>query len=167
MQEVFRKSHTKNSNIDQQECLNQQVRLHRWFASPQTVIATVLCKTAVHQVQQCVASSSQVVVSNLIDLGYWRKQTGLPTNASESPPITLLRWTTTMQRAGYMYMVRTRKVLAQGKITNVKYIVYCWPLPSNQSFYGQIASCQRGVGDHHRIGQWWEGVMGQQNSCKT
>ena len=32
------------------------------------------------------------------------------------------------------------------------YTVYCWPLPSNQSFYRQIADCQRGVGDH-RIGQ--------------
>ena len=42
----------------------------------------------------------------------------------------------------------------------------CWPLPSNQSFYRQIASYQRGVGDH-RVGQCWEGLMGQQNSCKT
>ena len=32
----------------------------------------------------------------------------------------------------------------------------CWSLPSNQ----------RGVVDH-RAGQWWKGVMGQQNSCKN
>ena len=32
----------------------------------------------------------------------------------------------------------------------------CWPSPSNQSFYRQIAGYQRGVGDH-RVGQWWEG----------
>ena len=31
-------------------------------------------------------------------------------------------------------------------------IVFCWPLPSNQSFYRQIAGYQRGVGDH-RVGQ--------------
>ena len=45
-------------------------------------------------------------------------------------------------------------------------IVYCWPLPSNQSFYQQIPGCQGGVGDHS-IGQRWEEVIGQQNSCKT
>ena len=28
----------------------------------------------------------------------------------------------------------------------------CWPSPSNQSFYRQIAGYQRGVGDH-RVGQ--------------
>ena len=33
-------------------------------------------------------------------------------------------------------------------------------------FYSQIAGYQRGVGDHS-VGQWWEGVKGQQNSCKT
>ena len=28
------------------------------------------------------------------------------------------------------------------------YNAICWPLPSNQSFYRQIAGYQRGVGDH-------------------
>ena len=37
----------------------------------------------------------------------------------------------------------------------------CWLLPSNQSFYRQIARYRRPVGDHS-IGQWWKGVMGQQ-----
>ena len=42
----------------------------------------------------------------------------------------------------------------------------CWPLPSNQSFYRQIASYRRPVGDH-RVGQWWKGVMGQQKYTHT
>ena len=44
--------------------------------------------------------------------------------------------------------------------------ISCWPLLRNQSFYRQIAGCGMGVGDH-RVGQWWKGVMGQQNSYKT
>ena len=40
------------------------------------------------------------------------------------------------------------------------YVLYLLAITySNQSFYGQIARYQRGVGDH-RVGQWWEGVMG-------
>ena len=31
----------------------------------------------------------------------------------------------------------------------------CWPLPTNQSFYRQIAGYQRGVGDHNdERGSW-------------
>ena len=37
--------------------------------------------------------------------------------------------------------------------------IICWLLPSNQSFYRQIAGYQRGVGDR-RVGQWWKGDMG-------
>ena len=37
-------------------------------------------------------------------------------------------------------------------------IRFCWPLPSNQSFYRQIASYHSDC----RIGYWWKGVIGQQ-----
>ena len=36
---------------------------------------------------------------------------------------------------------------------------------ATKSFYRQIASYGMGIGDH-RVAQWWEGVIGQQNSCK-
>ena len=53
-------------------------------------------------------------------------------------------------------------------ILNIDDNHYCWPLPSNQSFYRQITGYQRGVHvGGHRVGQGWKGVMGQQNSCKT
>ena len=39
-------------------------------------------------------------------------------------------------------------------------VIICWASPSNQSFYRQIASYQRGIG-YHRVGQWWEGITDQ------
>ena len=43
------------------------------------------------------------------------------------------------------------------------YMLTCWPLLSNQSFYRQIAGCRRGW----VIGRWWKGVNYQQNSYLT
>jgi hypothetical protein len=41
-------------------------------------------------------------------------------------------------------------------MTGMRSNLSCRPLPSNQSFYRQIAGYQRGAGDY-RVGQWWEG----------
>ena len=39
---------------------------------------------------------------------------------------------------------------------NLHYIGFSWSLPSNQSFYREIAWYRRGVG-HHRVCRWWKG----------
>ena len=58
----------------------------------------------------------------------------------------------TIRQVYYMYSVELVHVYVQIMLTHM-YICssVCCPLPSNQSLYRQIASYQRGVGDH-RVG---------------
>ena len=70
-------------------------------------------------------------------------------------------WWKTYERLGCELVMRTARLKVSVHCVRALCVCVCWLLPSNQSFYRQIAGYEMDVGDH-RVGQWHKGVMGQQ-----
>ena len=61
-------------------------------------------------------------------------------------------------------MNKWSKIRNTARVCTIVFVGRCL---ATKVFNRQIAGCRMGVVGDHRVGWWWKGVMGQQNSCKT